>query len=160
MGPVGWALVTASAVVIYVTRRSRDRSVTLLAWFLFLSLVFSLGVRMVWRGDGRATPLMWLDGAALYVTGLLCICRFDGPKWLYLLCTAFLLQCMAHLAYVCFLLPVNAHILILNLLYGVELGALVWGGRRYALHPRSQASYRPRGGLDHLSALSVPGPLS
>ena len=128
MGPVSWALGAACVLVIYLTRRTRDRSVAILAWGVLASLILSLVVRTAWQGQGRATPLMLLDGAALYVTGLLSICRFDGPKWLYTLCGAFTLQCMAHFAYVCFILPVNGYILMLNTLFAVELATLVWGG--------------------------------
>ena len=128
MGPVSWALGAACVLVIYLTRRAKDRTVVVLAWGLLASLVLSLAVRTGWQAQGRATPLMLLDGAALYVTGLLSICRFDGPRWLYTLCGAFTLQCMAHMAYVCFLLPVNGYILMLNTLFAVELATLVWGG--------------------------------
>ena len=128
MGPVSWALGAACVLVIYLTRRAKDRTVMVLAWGLFATLILSLIVRSCWQGQGRTTPLMLLDGAALYVTGLISVCRFDGPRWLYTLCGAFTLQCMAHLAYVCFLLPANGYILILNTLFAVELATLVWGG--------------------------------
>ena len=151
MGPVSCALGGACVLVIYLTRHARDRTVTVLAWGLFASLVASLIVRTGWQAQGRATPLMLLDAGALYVTGLLSICRFDGPRWLYTLCGALTLQCMAHLAYVCFLLPVNGYILILNMLFTVELAALVWGG---ALHGEAyRASSGPNRGKPKLRTL-------
>ena len=150
MGPVSFALGGACVLVICLTRHAKDKTITVLAWGLFGSLVLSLAVRTGWRPQGRATPLMLLDGAALYVTGLLSVCRFDRPKWLYTLCGAFILQCLAHLAYVCLLLPVNGYILLLNTLFGIELATLVWGGAIQGSHhdaaggpARVRSKFRP-----------------
>jgi hypothetical protein len=129
MGPVSLSLAGASFLVILLTRRARDRSIVVLAWCLFASLMISLAVHACYRSAGRPTPLMLLDAAVLYVTGLTAICRFDGPKWLYILCGALALQCLAHLAYVCGLLPNNGYVLVLNLLFTIELGTLLLGSR-------------------------------
>ena len=133
MGPVSCILGAASLAVIYLTRKAKDRTVVILAWGLFASLALSLVIRTGWAPHGRATPLMLLDALALYVTGLLSICRFDGPTWLYTLCGALALQCMAHLAYVFFVLPANLHILTLNVLFAVELAAILAGSQKVQL---------------------------
>jgi hypothetical protein len=137
VGPVSIGLACASLLVIYLTRRAEDRTVVALAWCLFASLVISLAVHAIFHPLGRATPLMLLDGAALYVSGLLAICRFDGPKWLYVFCTALVAQCLAHLAYVCELLGGNLYLMTLNGLFVAELATLVAGSARD--RPRSPA---------------------
>jgi hypothetical protein len=128
MGPVSIGLACASLLVIYVTRRASDRTVFALAWSLFASLLISLAVHALFHPMGRATPLMLLDGVVLYVSGLLAICRFDTPRWLYAFCATLVLQCAAHLAYVCEALSGDAYVMALNGLFLAELGALVVGG--------------------------------
>lgn len=130
MGPVSLSLAVASLLVVFLTRNASDRVVAIAAWCLFASLIASLLVHALCKTTGRATPLMLIDGAALYVTGLMAICRFDGPRWLYALCGALALQCLAHLAYVCDLMSGNAYVLALNVLFAVELLTLVAGGRK------------------------------
>ena len=138
MGPVSLVLAAASLVVVYLARGADDRAVPILAWGLFGSLLLSLAIHTAFRPLGRTTPLMLLDGVALYATGLMAICRFDRPRWLYALCAAFVLQCLSHLAYVCFLLSSNAHILSLNVLFALELLALVAGARKTRSRPRAR----------------------
>ncbi len=129
MGPVSISLAVASALVVVLTRKVQDQSFPMLAWCLMLSLGLSIGVHLVYAPLGRATPLMLIDAAGLYVTGVMAICRFDAPRWLYAICLCFLLQCLAHLAYVTFLISNNVHILVLNMLYLAELAALLFGSR-------------------------------
>ena len=132
MGPVSLCLVTASALVVLLTRKARDRSLPILAWCLAFSLALSFGARLLHEPAGRATPLMLIDAAGLYATGMMAICRFDTPRWLYAIAAAFLLQCVAHLAYVGELISNNQHILALNALYVTELAALLVGNARRA----------------------------
>jgi hypothetical protein len=146
MGFVSLALAGASLVVVYLTRRSKDRAIVVLAWCLLGSLIASLAVHALYHSTQRSTPLMLLDGVALYVTGLMAICRFDGPKWLYVLCGALALQCMAHLAYVSGAMSNNAYVLTLNLLFGLELTTLLVGARKTKARP-SAVSWRRLDGV-------------
>ena len=134
MGLVSLALTVASLTVVQLTRQARDRSLLVLAWVIFASLVLSLVVHSAFQPHGRATPLMLVDGLTLYVAGLMSVCRFDRPGWLYALCGALALQCTAHAAYVSYLISNNAYILTLNVLFISELGTLLIGlqmsGRR------------------------------
>ena len=138
MGPVSVSLLAASVLVVLLTRKASDRSFPVLAWCLLISLALSLGVHVRYDPVGRATPLMLIDAAGLYVTGMMAICRFDTPRWLYAICLCFLLQCAAHLAYVSFLISNNVHILVLNTLYVTELAALLAGARRRLVGPSTR----------------------
>ena len=129
VGPVGVAVLVLSSGCVVATRKSRDRDVRLLARFIALSAALSLLVHLTVRGaSGRASPMMLLDVAGLYVMGLWAVCRLDRPAWLYALISATAAQCCAHLLYVADLIPGDIHTLALNLLFLAQIGALV-GGR-------------------------------
>ena len=142
MGPVSLCLAAGSALVVVLTRRAKDPSLPILAWCLALSLALSFGAHLIHEPLSRATPLMLIDVAGLYATGMMAICRFDAPQWLYVICAAFTAQCLAHLAYVTGFITNNQHILILNALFITELVALLVGNAR---QPRPEPSLWRRG---------------
>ena len=127
MGPVSASLIALSALVVLATLRSPDRTVPALACYVALDLVASLLVHWTVHGFVRATPLMIVDAAGLYVMGLMAVCRYDRPLWLYGLCAATGLECLSHIAYVTGWVGGDQHTLSLNVLFALQVASLILG---------------------------------
>ena len=127
MGPVSVSLIAVSAALVPATWKSPDRTVPALAGYVALDLVASLLVHWTVHGFVRATPLMIVDAAGVYVMGLMAVCRYDRPFWLYTLCAATGLECLSHIAYVAGWIGGDQHTLSLNALFALQVASLIFG---------------------------------
>ena len=128
IGPISLVLLGTGAAAVILTRRSPDRLVQPLAWYVALSLAGSMLVHWTQHGpDTRSTALMWLDCLSLYLVGLATVCRWQWSPWLYGLLAATALECAAHLLYVLGLVGGDQHTLALHVLFLCQVGSLLLG---------------------------------
>ena len=128
VGPVSLGLIGICAGAIAFTRKSKDRLVPVLAWYVALSMAVSMLVHWTQHGtDTRSTDLMWMDCAGLYLLGMAAVCRWERTPWLYGLRAATALECAAHLLYVLGVIGGDQHTLALNLLFLGQVASLLAG---------------------------------